>query len=154
MHPTALVSTGKVSGGRRWRCAPARGAQHHLHSHTGTHQRKWQCLLTLAIAHVVMGRSVPFCEENSSPPIGSHMLGHISYFITPPARGGFPPAVFTGDVLFVGGCGRFFEGRPEQMCLSMLKLGALPAETLVSCTKLPWQDSSQAQNWPLRASKF
>merc|ERR1711977_611229 len=24
-------------------------------------------------------------------------------------------AVFTGDTLFIGGCGRFFEGTPEEM---------------------------------------
>lgn len=59
-------------------------------------------------------------------------LGHISYFVTPPAADPSPPAVFTGDVLFVGGCGRFFEGRPEQMCLSMRKLGDLPPMTRVS----------------------
>lgn len=59
-------------------------------------------------------------------------LGHISYFVTPPAADPSPPAVFTGDVLFVGGCGRFFEGRPEQMCLSMRKLGDLPPTTRVS----------------------
>mmetsp|Transcript_28034 Transcript_28034/g.89235 ORF Transcript_28034/g.89235 Transcript_28034/m.89235 type:complete len:176 (+) Transcript_28034:544-1071(+) len=60
-------------------------------------------------------------------------LGHISYFVTPPAADPSPPAVFTGDVLFVGGCGRFFEGRPEQMCLSMRKLGDLPPMTRVYC---------------------
>lgn len=41
--------------------------------------------------------------------------------------------VFTGDVLFVGGAGKFFEGTPEDMQLSMDKLGKLPPETLVYC---------------------
>ena len=35
--------------------------------------------------------------------------------------------------MFVGGAGRFFEGTPEEMQLSMDKLGELPPETLVYC---------------------
>jgi len=41
--------------------------------------------------------------------------------------------VFTGDILFVGGCGRFFEGTPEQMVASAAKLAQLPAATAVYC---------------------
>lgn len=41
--------------------------------------------------------------------------------------------MFTGDTLFVGGAGRFFEGTPEEMQLSLDKLGKLPPETLVYC---------------------
>jgi hydroxyacylglutathione hydrolase len=40
-------------------------------------------------------------------------------------------AVFTGDTLFVCGCGRCFEGSPQQMHESLMKLAALPDETLV-----------------------
>ena len=57
-----------------------------------------------------------------------HTAGHISYMVTAP---GATPAVFTGDVLFVCGCGRFFEGGPADMHRSLSKLGALPPETLV-----------------------
>lgn len=40
--------------------------------------------------------------------------------------------VFTGDTLFVAGCGRMFESTPEEFHNSLVKvLGALPAETLV-----------------------
>lgn len=43
-------------------------------------------------------------------------------------------AVFTGDTLFAGGCGRLFEGTPKMMYESLnLTLGALPGETLVYC---------------------
>lgn len=56
-------------------------------------------------------------------------MGHICYYAT---EGG-DQAVFTGDTLFVGGAGRFFEGTPEEMLLSMDKLGKLPPETLVYC---------------------
>jgi hydroxyacylglutathione hydrolase len=41
--------------------------------------------------------------------------------------------VFCGDTLFSLGCGRLFEGTPEQMWDSLCRLRALPAETLVYC---------------------
>jgi hydroxyacylglutathione hydrolase len=40
-------------------------------------------------------------------------------------------AVWTGDTLFIGGCGRLYEGSPEHMWQSLLKLAALPPDTLV-----------------------
>ncbi len=42
-------------------------------------------------------------------------------------------AVFTGDTLFFGGCGRLFEGSGEQMYHSLIRLAELPDETLVYC---------------------
>jgi hydroxyacylglutathione hydrolase len=39
--------------------------------------------------------------------------------------------VFTGDTLFVGGCGNFNSGTPAQMQTALEKLGALPPKTLV-----------------------
>jgi hydroxyacylglutathione hydrolase len=43
-------------------------------------------------------------------------------------------AVFTGDTLFLGGCGRFFEGTAEQMYSALIeKLSKLPDETNVFC---------------------
>ena len=40
-------------------------------------------------------------------------------------------AVWTGDTLFIGGCGRLYEGSPELMWESLLKLAALPPDTPV-----------------------
>lgn len=41
-------------------------------------------------------------------------------------------AVFTGDTLFIGGCGRFFEGTAEEMDTALNKiLAALPDDTKV-----------------------
>lgn len=57
-----------------------------------------------------------------------HTLGHIS-FVVDEGEG----CVFTGDTLFVGGCGRFFEGGAGDMEKSMTTLGALPDECLVFC---------------------
>lgn len=40
--------------------------------------------------------------------------------------------VFTGDTLFIGGCGRFFEGTPTEMNTALNKtLAALPDDTRV-----------------------
>jgi len=43
-------------------------------------------------------------------------------------------AVFTGDTLFVSGCGRFFEGEPQEMHTALNKtLASLPDSTRVYC---------------------
>jgi hydroxyacylglutathione hydrolase len=52
-----------------------------------------------------------------------HTLGAVSYL----AEG----AVFTGDTLFGAGCGKVFEGDPETMHASLVKLAALPPATRV-----------------------
>ncbi|XP_050475089.1 hydroxyacylglutathione hydrolase, mitochondrial isoform X2 [Bombus flavifrons] len=60
-----------------------------------------------------------------------HTSGHICYYITGDQES---PAVFTGDTLFAGGCGRFFEGTAEQMYKALIEiLGSLPNETKVYC---------------------
>ncbi|CAM3845118.1 Hydroxyacylglutathione hydrolase [Pseudomonas reidholzensis] len=58
-----------------------------------------------------------------------HTLGHIAYFTeqTP------TPVLFSGDTLFAAGCGRLFEGTPEQMHQSLERLAALPRDTEVYC---------------------
>jgi hydroxyacylglutathione hydrolase len=58
---------------------------------------------------------------------GGHTLGHISY-VDEADR-----VAFVGDTLFALGCGRLFEGDPEQMWASLSKLAALPDETRVYC---------------------
>lgn len=44
-----------------------------------------------------------------------------------------PGALFTGDTLFVGGCGRLFEGTAEDMYTSFQRIASLPDETLIYC---------------------
>ncbi len=41
--------------------------------------------------------------------------------------------VFTGDTLFLGGCGRLFEGSGRQMAQSLARLAPLPDATRVCC---------------------
>jgi hydroxyacylglutathione hydrolase len=56
-----------------------------------------------------------------------HTLGHISYWL--PTAG----VAFVADTLFALGCGRIFEGTPQMMWDSLLKLRALPDETRIYC---------------------
>lgn len=61
--------------------------------------------------------------------IPGHTAGHIAYF----AETQKPPILFCGDTLFACGCGRLFEGTPEQMLASLDALAELPAATRVYC---------------------
>ena len=56
-----------------------------------------------------------------------HTSGHISFW--------FPEsnALFCADTLFSLGCGRLFEGTPEDMWTSLRKFADLPDEALVYC---------------------
>lgn len=61
-----------------------------------------------------------------------HTRGHICYFVEDESESS--PAVFTGDTLFSAGCGKFFEGTPEQMYEALIRiLGNLPDNTQVYC---------------------
>lgn len=57
--------------------------------------------------------------------IPGHTAGHIAFH----GHG----VVFCGDTLFSAGCGRLFEGTPEQMLASLDALAALPEDTRVYC---------------------
>lgn len=59
--------------------------------------------------------------------VGGHTMGHIAYHL---ADDGI---AFVGDSLFALGCGRMFEGTPEQMWAGLERLKALPDETVVYC---------------------
>lgn len=55
-----------------------------------------------------------------------HTLGHIAYHA--------PGVLLCGDTLFSAGCGRLFEGTPQQLHRSLSRLSALPEDTAVYCT--------------------
>ena len=59
--------------------------------------------------------------------VGGHTLGHIAYHL-PGAR-----LAFVGDSVFALGCGRMFEGTPEQFWASLKRIKALPPETMLYC---------------------
>ncbi|XP_011494383.1 PREDICTED: hydroxyacylglutathione hydrolase, mitochondrial [Ceratosolen solmsi marchali] len=60
-----------------------------------------------------------------------HTAGDISYYVT---KEGYNPVLFTGDTLFVGGCGKFFEGTAEDMYNNLIGIfSKLPDETQIYC---------------------
>lgn len=59
--------------------------------------------------------------------VPGHTRGHLAYY--QPQLGW----LFSGDCLFLAGCGRIFEGTAEQMFHSLQKLAALPPSTQVFC---------------------
>lgn len=59
--------------------------------------------------------------------VPGHTRGHIAYWFKDAG------VAFVGDALFALGCGRIFEGTPQQMWASLQKLRALPESTLVYC---------------------
>jgi hydroxyacylglutathione hydrolase len=62
--------------------------------------------------------------------VPGHTAGHIAYFAE---ISGDAPVLFCGDTLFSGGCGRLFEGTPQQMQASLGLLSELPGATRVCC---------------------
>ncbi len=64
-------------------------------------------------------------EEVQVMDVSGHTVGHIAYYIPGAA------AVFTADSLMALGCGRLFEGTPQQMWASLSRLAALPPQTVV-----------------------
>jgi hydroxyacylglutathione hydrolase len=59
-----------------------------------------------------------------------HTMGHVSYY----AEQNDQHVCFTGDCLFIGGAGRFFEGSAADMYPTLYqKLGNLPRDTLIYC---------------------
>ena len=83
--------------------------------------------------------------------IPGHTLGHVAYL--------FDNNLFCGDTLFTAGCGRLFEGTPEQMHGSLKKLITLPDNTKVYCgheyteSNLRFAMSVEPRN-PKLASRF
>jgi hydroxyacylglutathione hydrolase len=59
--------------------------------------------------------------------VGGHTLGHIAYVFDA------DNVAFVGDALFSMGCGRLFEGTPQQMWASLSKIAKLPRETTLYC---------------------
>lgn len=59
--------------------------------------------------------------------VGGHTLGHIAYHL-PDAE-----IAFVGDSVFALGCGRMFEGTPDQFWTSLSRVKALPPATMLYC---------------------
>lgn len=81
--------------------------------------------------------------------VPGHTLGHLAYY----AEG----RLFCGDTLFGAGCGRLFEGSPEQMSRSLDSIAALPDSTLIYCAheytqmNLPFAQAVEPENEAIQA---
>ncbi|KAA9008273.1 hydroxyacylglutathione hydrolase [Histidinibacterium aquaticum] len=79
--------------------------------------------LDIAVAE---GDTLTVCGEHVAVlDVSGHTVGHIAFHF--PSSG----YAFTADSLMALGCGRVFEGTPEQMWGSLRKLRALPPETVI-----------------------
>ena len=56
--------------------------------------------------------------------VSGHTIGHVAFL--------FDGVAFTGDSLMAAGCGRLFEGEPEQMHGALAQFSDLPSDTLVA----------------------
>ena len=61
-----------------------------------------------------------------------HTRTAVCYYMQP-SKDNKNGILWTGDTLFVGGCGRLFESDARSMWDSLLKLASLPDDTLVYC---------------------
>jgi hydroxyacylglutathione hydrolase len=59
--------------------------------------------------------------------VPGHTIGHIAYIFHKDR------VAFVGDTIFAMGCGRLFEGTPEQMHRSLGRLASLPEDARLYC---------------------
>lgn len=134
------------AGGREAINVVAILSTHHHHDHVGGNEEVKQKLgIERVYGHASDKGRIPgqthFLEEGETFDVGrlvvraihipGHTLGAVAYVVTP--RENVDPAVFTGDTLFVAGCGRIFEGNPPMMYDSLAKLAKLDGRTQVYC---------------------
>ncbi len=143
---TAVIDTPEVAPinaalqERGWRLTHILNTHHHFDHAGGNEELKpqWQCqVVGAAIDETripgidVALRQDEIFEFGSATAqvleVPGHTSGHIAYYF---AQDGM---AFVGDTLFALGCGRLFEGSPEQMWDSLGKLMALPDATTVYC---------------------
>ena len=112
---------------------------HHHWDHVGGNQELLEQRKLTVYGYAGQGHRIPGCtmevKEGDRISIGNlsariifvpaHTSGHVAYYFER------EQAVFTGDTLFAGGCGRLFEGDAGQMMQSLSKLMALPDDTQV-----------------------
>lgn len=111
---------------------------HHHHDHVGgveTLKKATDATVYGPASESIPGRDVALKDNDKVRVLGwdfdvyavpGHTLGHIAYY--------HHGLLFCGDTLFAAGCGRLFEGTPEQMHHSLGRLASLPEDTLVYCT--------------------
>ena len=112
---------------------------HHHWDHSGGNlgmKEATGCTVSGPAAENIPGRDVAL-SEGSELAIGGHAgraieipghtLGHVALVFEDDR------IAFVGDTLFAMGCGRLFEGTPQQMYRSLQRLAELPDETALYC---------------------
>lgn len=89
---------------------------HHHYDHIGGWVQLQQHVTKGTVQHV------SHVEAIATP---GHMMEHFAYYLPEAA------ALFPGDALINGGCGRLLGGTAEQFFASLQKIGALPDDTRV-----------------------
>lgn len=118
---------------------------HHHYDHVGGNEEVAKALgIELVYGHASdkgrIPRQTELLEDGATFTLGSmlvralhipgHTLGAVAYVVT---REPNDALVFTGDTMFVAGCGRIFEGDPPMMHASLQKLAKLDGRTQVYC---------------------
>jgi hydroxyacylglutathione hydrolase len=143
---TAVVDTPEVApinaalAEKGWSLTHILNTHHHF-DHAGGNEElkaKWGCTIVGAAndaaripgidVQVADGERLSFGSTEAQVfETPGHTTGHIAFYF---AEDG---VAFVGDTLFALGCGRLFEGTPDQMWTSLKKLMALPDDTVVYC---------------------
>ena len=143
---TATIDTPEVApinqalAAKGWRLTHILNTHHHFDHAGGNEELKaqWNCQVVGAAidAERIPGIDVALADGETLT-LGSkqariievpgHTSGHIAYYFAA------DEVAFVGDTLFALGCGRLFEGTPEQMSESLGKIMALPDATTVYC---------------------
>src|SRR3954464_11270404 len=108
---------------------------HHHWDHTGGNpaiKEATGCIVSGPAAEDIKARDIAL-REGSELRIGDHAgrvieipghtLGHVALVFDEDR------IAFVGDTLFAMGCGRLFEGTPQQMYHSLQRIAALPEDT-------------------------
>lgn len=139
-----VVDPGEAQPVERWLAGNGRRLEailltHHHPDHTGgvaELRRRHRARIYGPRADHIAGLDVGLGEGDEFSPapgwprfrvleIAGHTSGHIAYYGA--------ESLFSGDTLFSAGCGRLFEGTPEEMLHSLSRLAALPGSTRVYC---------------------
>jgi hydroxyacylglutathione hydrolase len=112
---------------------------HHHGDHTGGNLALKEKYGALVVGPEHDSHRIPGIDIGVSEKAGWKFAGHKVQVLEVPAhtRGAITFVIdgnaFTGDTLFVMGCGRLFEGDAAMMSASLAKLKALPDETKIWC---------------------
>jgi len=140
IDPAEDININQVLKEKNWKLNFIFNTHHHL-DHTGGNKKlkaQWNCEIygyqndahripeidhTLKKGDVVSLGTVPFKVLF----LPGHTLGHIAYWSET------EQILFCGDCLFAMGCGRLFEGTPQQMFSSLSEIKKLHPDTQIYC---------------------